>query len=380
MNAGGRFAASVSREEIVDHVRLIQTDGIGPATFKALVARFGSARAALAQLPELSGRAGRARRMVPASREGAADLVGAAEKKGYAAVVLADQGYPPLLAEIDDAPPVLWVKGDVALLSAPCIGLVGARNASLNGRRFAAKLAADLARGGLTVVSGLARGIDGAAHEGALSAGRTIAVLAGGPDVIYPPEHAELWRRIADTGAVVSEMPLGTEPLAAHFPRRNRIISGLSRGVVVVEATPKSGSLITARFALDQGREVFAVPGSPLDPRAHGPNGLIRDGAMLVQSADDVMDAFRPSRGPAARPSSGATNSVQDITIYSENDFESVRQQVEALLGPSPVGVDELVRQCQVSAPTMAQVLLELELAGRIERFPGNRVAAVGRV
>ncbi|MDX2222708.1 MAG: DNA-processing protein DprA [Rhodospirillaceae bacterium] len=344
------------------------------------MARFGSAGAAIERLPDLAHRAGRGRRLAPAPREAATELLATARKKGFVALAMADGRYPALLAQIDDAPPVLWVKGDAALLGAPCIGMVGARNASLNGRRFAAKLAADLARSGLVVVSGLARGIDGAAHDGALSAGRTVAVLAGGPDVIYPPEHAELWRRIADTGAIVSEMPLGTEPLAAHFPRRNRIISGLSRGVVVVEATPKSGSLITARYALDQDREVLAVPGSPLDPRAHGPNGLIRDGATLVQSADDVVDALagppRLREGAAASlPQAG-----QATEKYDESDISAVQTEVEALLGPTPVGVDELVRQCQVSAPVMAQALMELELAGRIERLPGNRVAAVGRV
>ncbi|MBY0510147.1 MAG: DNA-processing protein DprA, partial [Rhodospirillaceae bacterium] len=279
-----------------------------------------------------------------------------------------------------DAPPLLVVKGKVETLAAPLIAIVGARNASVNGRKFARMLAADLAKAGWTVISGMARGIDGAAHEGALTAGSTVAVLAGGTDVIYPPEHRDLYARIAETGAVISDMPPGTEPQAPLFPRRNRIISGASQGVVVVEATPRSGSLITARYAADQGREVFAVPGSPLDPRAHGPNGLIRDGAVLVQSVDDILSTLPTISASPANFSSSRAMASQAIDIPTENNTPAARQKIEAALGPTPAAVDELLRQCQVSPAVLAAVLLELELAGRLERLPGNRVALIGTV
>lgn len=246
------------------------------------------------------------------------------------------------------------------------------------GRKFAKVLAADLAKAGYGIISGMARGIDGAAHEGALTAGTTVAVLAGGTDVIYPPEHRDLYERIAENGAVVSEMPPSTEPQAALFPRRNRIISGASRGVIVVEATPRSGSLITARLAAEQGRDVFAVPGSPLDPRAHGPNGLIREGATLIQSVEDVISEL-PSVDVSLRKFSAlATAPLQLPEKSSEFSPHALRQKIEGLLGATPVAVDELVRQCQVSPAALAAVLLDLELAGRLERLPGNRVALIG--
>jgi DNA processing protein len=269
------------------------------------------------------------------------------------------------------------VAGAHSLLERPMVAIVGARNASVNGRTLAKRLAADLGRAGLVVASGLARGIDAAAHEGALATG-TVAVMAGGLDVVYPPEHGALFHEVVATGAAVSEMPPGTQPQASHFPRRNRIVSGLALGVVVVEAAPRSGSLITARMAAEQGREVFAVPGSPLDPRARGTNGLLRDGATLVESAEDVLaalaDLLRRPLGEGRRsaylaPSGGPPD---------ERSLARARQGVIDALGAAPVGVDDIVRHLGIEMPVLQMALLELELAGRVERHPGGRVSLVG--
>jgi len=361
--------ASLSRDELIDWLRLIGTEGVGPITFKQLLAKHGSARAALAAVKKDAPEPDRIERELQT-----------AAREGIRAVPSCEADYPDLLRQIDDAPPVLWVLGDVSVLNRPCIGMVGARNASLNGKKFAKKLAADLADAGFMVVSGLARGIDGAAHEGALSKGLTAAVVASGVDVVYPPEHRTLYQKILKSGAVVSELSPATEPQAGHFPRRNRIISGLSKGVIVVEATLKSGSLITARQALDQGREVFAVPGSPLDPRSEGPNSLIRDGAVLVRSVEDVLEALgRPDKKDSSLMSIENSDS-QDIEIYTDIDPDTLKGQILQALGPTPVAVDELVRQCQVSAPSLTTLLLEMELEGTVERYPGNRVARVGKV
>ena len=261
----------------------------------------------------------------------------------------ADPEYPSALAATEDAPPLLLIKGDPSVLTRPMVAVVGARNATVNGRKMARTLSHGLAEAGFVVISGMARGVDGAAHEGALSGGSTVAVLAGGPDVIYPPEHKELYERIAQSGAVISEMPPGTEPQAALFLRRNRIISGASLGVVVVEATPRSGSLITARFAADQGRDVFAVPGSPLDPRAHGPNALIRDGATFIQSINDIINELPSIRYLSQNNPQERAENEQVIENYHESIPQSPRRAIEDALGASPAAVDELVRQCQVS-------------------------------
>lgn len=254
------------------------------------------------------------------------------------------------------------------------IAVVGARNASANGRRFARRLAADLAEAGLVVVSGLARGIDASAHEGALSGG-TVAVVAGGLDVAYPPENAALQDRIAEAGALVAEQPLGTLPQARHFPRRNRIIAGLALGVVVVEAAPRSGSLITARLALEQGREVFAVPGSPLDPRCRGTNNLIREGAVLTEGAADVLAALEGPLGrPVAEPA-GADFAPAPGAAVDEETLDQARGRLLEALGPTPIAVDEIIRECQLTAPVVLILLLELELAGRLDRHPGNQVS-----
>ncbi len=316
---------------------------------------------------------------------------GAAEKEmtalarlGARLMCWGEPGYPEALATIEDAPPVLTLLGRGELIAAPIVAIVGARNASANGRRLAHDLAAGLGEAGVVVASGMARGIDAAAHGGALATG-SIAVVAGGVDVVYPPENRGLYDALARDGAIVAELPLGIEPQARHFPRCNRIISGLSLGVVVVEAAAKSGSLITARFALEQGREVFAVPGSPLDPRSRGCNDLLRNGATLTETATDITTQLGPllhgapllpmppRRAATQRdlPLSAPLPGPAPATIDGEAGLDMILEK----LSPTPVAVDELVRQCQLSAAAVATLLLELELAGRIERHPGNLVS-----
>ena len=294
---------------------------------------------------------------------------------GRTASFLGDAGYPPLLAMTDDAPPCLIVAGDVDLARNGCVAMVGGRNASANGQRMAETLAEDLAAT-VTVVSGLARGIDTAAHNGAMRTGRTIAVIAGGLDQPYPPENTNLQRRIAETGLVITEAPLGTVPQARHFPRRNRIIAGLSLGVVVVEAALRSGSLITARIAQEAGREVFAVPGSPLDPRARGGNDLLRQGAILTENAADVLDNL-----PSSLPRAGRSIALGELALPSSRTTPprkhrpNAQDAVLSLLSPDTDKVDDLVRRCHLSPAAVMAVLLELELAGRVETLPGNRFA-----
>jgi DNA processing protein len=289
---------------------------------------------------------------------------------------LGEPDYPELLALVDDAPPVLAVLGDVACLRQRCVALVGSRNASANGSRMADALAWELAKAGLAVVSGLARGIDTAAHEGALRSGRTVACVAGGIDLPYPAENADLQDRITKSGCVVAEAPLGTAPMARHFPRRNRIIAGLSLGVVVVEAALRSGSLITAHMAQEAGREVYAVPGSPLDPRARGANSLLRDGATLTETARDVLDSLPSAPSDRAQPRfSERFHDLDAIAPGDAADATAVQGKLLALIGPAPTAVDDLIRHCQFSAAAVTSALLELELAGRIEMLPGNRIA-----
>ena len=288
--------AVLSPTERLAWLRLTRTENVGPVTFHQLIARFGTAAAALEALPEIVRRGGRAKPLaVFASSEAERELE-AAERLGAHLVAQSEPDYPPALAAIEDAPPLLTMKGRKELATRRGVAVVGARNASANGRRLAHDVAAGLGEAGLIVISGLARGIDAAAHQGSLGTG-TLAVLAGGIDAIYPEENRSLHEAIAERGLLVAEMPVGTVPQARHFPRRNRIISGIALGVLVVEAAERSGSLITARFALEQGREVFAVPGSPLDPRAKGTNRLLRDGATLVESADDILRELAPQRG-----------------------------------------------------------------------------------
>jgi DNA processing protein len=318
------------------------------------------------------------------SRDEAAREIERTERLGGRIVPIGAPDYPPLLALLDDAPPIVAVLGNTAALAGRGVALVGARNASANAQRFAELLGAELARGGLIVISGLARGIDAAAHEGALRDGRTVAAVAGGLDMPYPPEHADLQRRIAERGAVIAEAPLGTAPQSRHFPRRNRIIAGLSLGVVVVEAALRSGSLITARLALEAGRELFAVPGSPLDPRARGSNDLLRQGAHIVENAADVLEHLPETptgTGLDLRPNPRLSEPQPEWNVAAEPSAHDPDAQVQVLemLEPSPTQVDDLMRRCQLPAAVVMTVLLDLELAGRVEMLPGNRVALVVR-
>ena len=359
-----------------DWLRLIRSENVGPITFFHLLRRFGSATAALEALPELSRHGGRARPLVGFSKAKAEGELATLAKIGARLVAHGEADYPTALAAIEDAPPVLAVRGHVHLLTKRAVAIVGARNASANGIRFARQLAVDLGREGLVVVSGLARGIDAAAHLGALENG-TVAVMAGGVDVVYPAENRALYDDVAAAGAVVSEIAAGTAPTATHFPRRNRIISGLSLGVIVVEAARRSGSLITARCALEQGREVFAVPGSPLDPRSQGCNHLLRQGAILVEGAEDVREGLSGVlRAPLAEPPSIWDQfSGQPGGAADESAIAQARPKVVEKLGPTPTPVDEIIRQCQLSPAIVLTVLLELELAGRLVRTPGNQVS-----
>jgi len=369
----------LSEAERLDWLRLARTESVGPITFHALIARCGSAGAAIEALPELSRRGGRRIGLKPPSPAEARRELDALARIGGRLVAACEPDYPESLAAIEDAPPVLSLLGRGELAARPMVGMVGARNASLNGRRFAHEMARQLGEAGFTVVSGFARGIDTAAHEGAFATG-TLAVLAGGLDIVYPPENAGLYDRLAKSGLVVAECALGTQPTARHFPRRNRLISGLSLGIVVIEAALRSGSLITARMAAEQGRQVLAVPGSPLDPRAQGCNRLIRGGATLVESAEHVIEALAPQvsapllREPPSLPSRPVP-AAADAFGGAEADRAEAMALVLERLSPTPTAVDELLRDCQLSPPVVLTVLLELELAGRIERQPGNRIS-----
>ncbi|HKY93828.1 MAG TPA: DNA-processing protein DprA [Kiloniellales bacterium] len=366
-------------DEKLNWLRLLRSENVGPVTFRYLIGRFGTAGAALAALPELAQRSGRRRLRVASLSEAERELDALQAARGTA-LALCEPGYPIALAAIEDAPPLLFLRGRPELLMEDrAVGVVGARNASGNGRLLAERFGRGLAAEHFTVVSGLARGIDTAAHQGALSAGydhgSTIAVMAGGLDVVYPPENEGLADEIAGNGLLLSEMAIGTEPQARHFPRRNRLISGLSQAVLVVEAAERSGSLITARMANDQGRQVLAVPGSPLDPRAQGCNRLIRDGARLVQSLDDILEELGGG-GPRGCAPTTASALFEAPEIASEIDDRAIALVLECL-SPSPLAVDEVIRRCQLSPPLVQNVLLELELAGRLERQAGNRVALI---
>ena len=363
----------LSEEQRLDWLRLIRTDNIGPRTFRDLVNHYGGARAALAALPALARRGGASAPARICSREQAQAELKAAQARGIAFVALGEPDYPPRLQMIDDAPPLLAVRGKLAVLMRPLVAIVGSRNASAAGVKFAERLAHELGQAGFATVSGLARGIDAAAHRASLATG-TIAVLAGGHDRIYPAEHSDLLESILAEGAAISEMPLTWEPRARDFPRRNRLISGLSVGVVIVEAARRSGSLITARLAGEQGREVFAVPGSPLDPRAEGTNGLLKQGATLVTEAADIIAVLEPILGrgfdvPAQEPAPDVPGPL-DV-----EPGEDERARITGLLGPTPVSIDDLVRLSHTSPAIVRTVLLELEIAGRLERHGGGLVS-----
>jgi DNA processing protein len=357
-------------QDRLDRLRLIRSAQIGPVTYFQLLQRFGTAAAALEAIPNLAARGGGKAPRIASLNDVEAEIQ-AVDRLGARYLFLGEALYPSILAEIDTAPPALIVRGDLRLLDRPAIAIVGARNASAASVRFARGLANDLANAGVTIVSGLARGIDTGAHHGALDGG-TIGVIASGIDISYPPENAELQEQIATRGLLMAEQPPGREPLARHFPYRNRIIAGLSLGTVIVEAAPRSGSLITARLAGEAGREVMAVPGSPADPRSQGCNQLIRDGATLIQSAADVLETIRPIAG---RIASGGSDFRPQRLSADASDRDRVT--VIAMLSHAPVPVDEIIRQSALPPATVQTVLLELELAGRVERHAGGRVSLI---
>ncbi len=358
-------------EQRLDWLRPIRSENVGPRTFRTLVGHYGGAGAALGALADLARRGGAARTVRICTREEAAREFAAAAKLGIALVALDEADYPARLRTIDDAPPLLAVRGKAAVLHHPAIAMVGSRNASAAGVKMAERLARDLGAAGFVVVSGLARGIDAAAHRASLATG-TVAVLAGGQDRVYPPEHVALADALLADGAAISEMPLGYEPRGRDFPRRNRLISGLAFGVVVIEAARKSGSLITARLALEQNREVFAVPGSPLDPRAEGTNALLKQGAILATEAEDVIAVLRPIIGQLDEP---PAIPPQPPDAAAAEPSADARARIVSLLGPTPVAIDDLIRLSGAPPAVVQTALLELELAGRLARQRGGLVA-----
>jgi DNA processing protein len=364
----------LDHRERIAWLRLTRSDGVGPVTFRELLDHFGSAEAALAAVPELAARGGRRLRIC--APELAEQEMDALDSIGAKLIALGEADYPSWLAHIDSAPPLIALRGDAAVLQRPAVAIVGSRNASVGGVKFAKQLARDLGARGYVVASGLARGIDAAAHAASTATG-TIAVLAGGLDRIYPPENTALADRIiAEGGVHLTEMPLGWEPRARDFPRRNRLVSGLSLGVVVIEAADRSGSLITARLAGEQGRIVFAVPGSPLDPRAAGTNRLLRDGARIVTGVDDIIGEIEPM---IAREPARDMPSAPDGAAPPADAGDADREKILDALGSAPVEVDEIVRFTGLKPALVHLVLLELDLAGRIGRHPGGRVSLVAR-
>ena len=368
--------AHLSDQEKLKRLRLSRTDRIGPVTFRELLGVYGDAGTALEALPELSRRGGRKKPLLPPSEEALHAELERLHKLSGNMVVCGDTAYPERLAAIDSAPPVLMTLGRTDLLKNKGFGIVGARNASAAGMKLARDFARELGEQGLTIVSGMARGIDTAVHQGSLTTG-TIAVLAGGIDDPYPRENIPLYEELIDKGLVISEMPLGIQPQARHFPRRNRIISGLSSGVLVVEATVRSGSLITARQAAEQGREVFAVPGHPLDPRARGPNSLIRDGATLTESVNDILESLEQQRLPQPVEIVDSPSKSPPPAGLSSASFDSAKLAIREKLSHTAVPIDDLIRLSGVETAELQTILLELELAGEIVRHPGNRVAFV---
>jgi DNA processing protein len=372
--AGGTTGVRLTDAQRLDWLRLIRSENIGPRTFRALINHYGSARDALNALPDLARRGGSERpgrifSVAEAERE-----LAEARAHGVVYVALGEPDYPARLRMIDDAPPLIAVRGAPPIFANPMVAIVGSRNASGAGAKFAGVIAHDLAQAGFVIVSGLARGIDAAAHRASLESG-TVAVLAGGHGHIYPPEHVGLLDDLLHHGAAISEMPFDWEPRARDFPRRNRLISGLSLGVVIVEAARRSGSLITARMALEQGREVFAVPGSPLDPRAEGTNGLLKQGAALVTEAADVLAVLQPILGQRLEPPVKEPDG--DPLQESGEPDPDERKRIVALLGPTPMDIDDLIRLSGARPAMVRMVLLELEIAGKLERQAGGRVALI---
>ncbi|MGB3710200.1 MAG: DNA-processing protein DprA [Erythrobacter sp.] len=370
---------SLSQAEAFARIRLLRSPNIGPVSYRQLLARFGTAADAIEALPDLGSRGKTPYRPIAAERiEREIEAV----RRAGARYLFHDQpDYPALLAELDSAPPIVTCRGRLELASNPCVAMVGARNASAAAVKLARDFATELSRAGLTVVSGLARGIDGAAHEGAFPA--TIGVIASGIDIAYPPQHRDLQERIAKEALLIAEQPPGTEPRGRHFPSRNRIIAGLASGTLVVEAAPKSGSLITARLAGEAGREVMAIPGSPLDTRSHGCNQLIRDGAVLVTSPEDVVELLEDFTGaPRSTYRVAEAGAAFDYDELSKLQWGEAREaeggdKVARLLTKAPIAVDELIRQSGASPAAVQMALLELELAGELERHDGGMVSRV---
>lgn len=366
MSDGGNGRALSERQRRA-WLRLFRTENVGPATFRQLINRFGSAEAALTALPDLA-RQGGARQIRIASEEAVDAELETAHRLGARFLAVNEPHYPPLLARIDQAPPLIAVMGQLHLLDEPTLSIVGARNASLAGVRLAQRIAGQLGQHGYVIASGLARGIDAAAHHGSLETG-TIAALAGGLDQPYPPENRELYAEIAERGVVLSEMPFGWQPRAKDFPRRNRLVAGIGHGLLVVEAAYRSGSLISARLANDMGRLVFAVPGSPLDPRAAGTNRLLKEGAVLVTDADDIVEALAPQLEPPSFPQP-LEEPPEIASAPPPGDDE--RALVLRALGPTPTSIDDIIHHTGLHPAQVSLILLELDLAGRLERHSGG--------
>jgi DNA processing protein len=375
MSAGSKGVALTDRQRIA-WLRLIRSDNVGPSTFRDLVNHFGSAEKALAALPELSARGGATRSVRIATREEAEAELDIARRFGARFVGIGEPDYPDALRQIEGAPPLLAVKGNMDICRRPAIGMVGSRNCSIPGAKFAAMLARDIGRAGYAIVSGMARGIDAAAHQASLATG-TIAAMAGGLDQPYPPENHDLYRQItAGNGVAISEMPFGWEPRARDFPRRNRLIAGIALGLIVVEAAERSGSLITARYAGNFGRQVFAVPGSPLDPRSQGTNGLLKDGAQIVTEPDDVIRSMAPvSRVDLFSGSEFKEPPREEEKAAKPPPSDSERDRIIDALGATPVEIDDIIRHAGCDAQTVYLVLLELDLAGRLHRHPAGLIS-----
>lgn len=369
--------APVTDAGLLDTLQLIRSENVGPVTYHALVARYGSAKAALERLPELAQRGGAKKPIVICPKDKAEKEIAAVHAFGARLIAFDAPDYPELLKHVPDAPPILAAQGQTHLwASKPCVAIVGARNASANGCNFAKKLAAELGEAGVIVISGLARGIDTFAHQGALATG-TVAVIGGGIDNVYPPENRNLFAELRERGCIISEQPFGMAPHSRSFPARNRIISGMSRGVLVVEASVKSGSLITGRFALEQNREVFAVPGSPLDPRAEGCNALIKEGALLTESAEDILQVLRGQPRILADSRQFGLFDAPPAPEPGEAELANARKIIEQMLGVTPTPIDLLLEQSQISPNVLLTILLEKELAGVLQRHPGNRVSLI---
>jgi DNA processing protein len=362
-----------NEEEKIDWLRLIRSDNVGPLTFFSLLKQFKSAAHALEMLPYLAKKGGYQRSYKPFTREQALEEIEKLHKFNGSLIAYGEENYPSLLSYITDFPPLLSVKGNLSLLKKESLAIVGARNASLNGKIIARKIAESLLKHNYVITSGLARGIDTAAHEASISLG-TIAALAGGLDSIYPSENERLYHQIAEAGLLISEMPFGASPQAGYFPRRNRLIAGVSKGIVIIEAAIKSGSLITAQRALDYGRDLFVVPGSPFDPRYQGSNRLIREGATLIQNADDVIEGLKADPYYYNLQEKKAYYQ-EEPKVFDTKELEKARTQIIENLSFSPIGIDELIQQCHFSTHIVMAILLELEIAGKVIRSPFNQVA-----